>query len=145
MRVLIVGSEITVKRLNRYLNNEEIELVNPYEVLEVKTALKKERFDLVVVDGLLKHADTACRNIKGLCRAPVVLLVDSSQADWKKLQSLGIDGYISRGSKGKELAVRLQAIARRYAINGTGAAESSALLKEGQETNTITQPKGESQ
>jgi len=128
MKVLVVGSEITIKMITRCLSNEGIKLVSSLEVLEDNSRLTREGFDIAVVDGLLKQAETACRSIRELYNIPVVLLVDRRSVDWKRLQSLAIDGYIPQETKGKELAARLRSVARRHTINGAGRAGSSGVF-----------------
>lgn len=118
MRVIVFSSKITVRRLTASLAGKGVELVNLSEMGEAITLLKQERFDLVVVDSLVEEADTVCRCIVELGCVPVVLMVDKKRADWGKLQSLGIHGYLLQGANGTELAARLHAIARRCLLNG---------------------------
>ena len=117
MRVIVFGSELTVQRLTTSLAGKGVELVSLCETVEAITLLKQERFDLALVDSLVEEAETICRGIKGLGCIPVALIVNKKRADWGRLQSLGIDGYIPHEANGAELAARLQAIARRYSLN----------------------------
>ena len=130
MRVIVFGTRITVRRLADFLPKEGIELVSLSEAPEVVALLKRERFDVVLVDTSLKEAETTCRCIEELGCAPVALLVDKRRADWRRLDSLGTNGYISRESKGAELTARLRAVARRGLLNGqspeSGAGSSLA-------------------
>ncbi|MBA7486109.1 hypothetical protein ES707_21662 [subsurface metagenome] len=76
-------------------------------------AIKKERFDVAVVDGLMEEAETACCRIRELRDIPVLLMLSQRQADWGKLQSLDPDGYILYGTVQAELGARLRAVVRR--------------------------------
>ena len=129
MKVIVFGSKATVQKLIASLAGREIELVSLCEVLEAITLLKQEKFDLVVVDGLAREAETTCRCIKEFGGVPIVLMIGREQPNWKEMQSLGIDGYIPHGASGAELSARLGAIVRRCSparqVEKIGAWESS--------------------
>ncbi len=114
MRIIAIGTKFMTKRLIFALAGSEVELVSPSEVLEVITLLKQDKFDLVVVDSLVKGAETTCRRISELGSVPIVLMIGQRQPNWKEMQSLDIDGYIPQGVNGVELAARLRAVLRRF-------------------------------
>ena len=91
------------------------------EGIEVLTgdpeAIKQERFDVAVVDGLMKETEAVCCRIRELGDVPVLLMVSQKQADWGKLQSLDPDGYIPDGTVQAELGARLRAVVRRCSLN----------------------------
>jgi DNA-binding response OmpR family regulator len=55
-----------------------------------------------------------CRRIKRVRGVPIVLMVGQERADWKKVQSLDVDGYIPQEVNGSELVARLKAVSRRF-------------------------------
>ena len=118
MRVMVFSSKVIARRLIASLAEEGIELVRLSELTEAITLVKRERFDLALVDSLGEEAETVCRCIGELGCVPVVLMVDRTRADWARLQSLGIHGYLPRGANGAELAARMRAVARRCVFNG---------------------------
>jgi len=118
MRIAAFGNKIMVERLSRSLERQGFELVHLSETQQFVGQLRQKRCDLLLVDGLVKDADIVCRLITKLREVPVILMVDKKQADWGKLQSLDIHGYIPSGVRGTELAARLRAIARRCPPNG---------------------------
>jgi len=120
MKVLVIGNQIICEWLVHLFSGNGIELVTLCELAGVRTVLRKQRFDLVVVDGSFGHAEQACRHVRELSHAPLVVLTDERRQDWKGLESLDIDGCIPYRTKGAELGARLRAIVRRYGWNGNG-------------------------
>ena len=118
MRLAVFGNEVTVLRLTVSLAGRGVELVRLSEAREAKTRLRREKFDLAVVDNLAEEAETICRYIGKLKRVPLVLMVGKKRVDWEKLSSLGIAGYITQAANGAELVARLQAVSRRCLFNG---------------------------
>lgn len=118
MRVLVFGSKATVWRLTGSLRKEGIESVSLSDTSEAASLLEREEFDLAIVDSLLEEAEAICRRIAELVSIPVVLIVDRQRADWGRLHSMNIHGYIPKGRSGAETAARLRAVARRGLLNG---------------------------
>ena len=120
MTVMIFSSKIVARRLTVSLAGEGIELVRLSEEAEAITLLQQERFDLAVVDSSAEEPETVCRCIGELGCVPVALMVNGKQADWDKLQSLDIHGYLPQGTSGAELAARIRAMSRRCSLAEAG-------------------------
>jgi DNA-binding response OmpR family regulator len=75
--------------------------------------LRWEHFDVALVDSLAEGVEVACCCISKLFKIPVILLVNESDVDWKRLQLLEPHGYIYEGTSGAEMAARLWAVMRR--------------------------------
>ena len=114
MRIMAMGTKLITRRLILTLAGTEFELVCPSDVLEVVTLLKQDKFDLVVVDSLAKGVETTCRRIRDIGNVPIVLMIGQEQPDWKGMESLDINGYISQRASGTELVARLRAVLRRF-------------------------------
>ena len=114
MRIIATGTKFITRSLILALVGSEFELVCPPDLVEVITLLKQGKFDLVVVDSLAKGVETTCHRIREIGSVPIVLMVGQEQPDWKKMQSLDINGYIPRGVNGAELVARLRAVLRRF-------------------------------
>ena len=112
MRIIAIGTKFITRRLISALAGSDFELVCPPEVLEVVTLLKQDKFDLVVVDSLIKGVETTCRRIREAGSVPMVLMINQKQPDWEEMQSLDMDG-IPHGARGTELVARLRAALRR--------------------------------
>lgn len=128
IRVIVFGSKETEQKLTDSLDGKGFDLVCRTEVSEVVALLEQKRFDLVVVDASVEKAEVACRSVSQLGHVPVALMVKKGQANWKKMKSLDVDGYLLDGVGGAELAARLQAVVRR---------RSSAKRIEGNEEYNI--------
>jgi len=114
MRILALGNEIMTRRLSASLAGDGIEVVGLSEIREAVALLEQERFDLAIVDSLIREAGMFCRCISELGRVPVVLMIREMQADWRKLQSLDADGFIPDWVGRTELTARLKAVVRRW-------------------------------
>ena len=114
MRAIVLGNNITVHRLIAALAGRDNEVVSLSSVYEVITLMKREKFDLVVVDSLAKGVDTTCRCIREVGNVPVVLMIGQKQPNWKEMQSIDVDSYIPQGVNGAELIARLRAVSRRF-------------------------------
>ena len=79
--------------------------------------LKQRRFDLAVIDSSLKNVETICLSIRKYGAFPLVLVICEPEVNWPKLQSLGVDGYLSEGAGVDELRARLKATLRRLNNN----------------------------
>ncbi len=114
MRAIVYGQENTFKKLAKSLNSEGIEVKkvgnNFYTTGNIQA---DEKYDIAFVDSRSDSADEACRYIRENWDIPVVLVVDSLQANWKGLIPLDADGYIPEVKKGGELSARARALLRR--------------------------------
>ena len=113
MRAIVLGNKTTVHKLIAALAGRDNEVVSLSGVYEVITLMKREKFDLVVVDGSGEKTATLCHHVREFEGVPVALMIGQKQPDWKELHSLGVDGYIPQKANGAELAARLQAVVRR--------------------------------
>jgi len=82
----------------------------------VVTLLETEPCDIVIVDNLMKNAEAICETAAVITRAPVALLLRESVADWKKLRSLEVDGYLPDTAGTLELMARIKAFSRRKPV-----------------------------
>ena len=113
MKVMVFGSKKTAQKLTTSLNGKGFELASSAKIPEVTAQLKQKRFDLVVVDSPVEKAEAVCHSVDMLGHVPVMVMVREKRANWKKLDSLDVDGYLPKGVGSILLAARLQAVERR--------------------------------
>ena len=114
MRIMAMGSRSVTERLISALAGSDFEMVCPFELFEAVALLKRGQFDLVVVDSSAEEAETTCHRVSETGNTPVVLMIFQKQQDWRKMQSLDVDGYIPQEVNGTELVARLKAVSRRF-------------------------------
>lgn len=115
MRILVFGREKTIKRLSVFLAKEGIEVVGISDGLDKMMAVQKQsRFDLAILDSWAEEAEAACHHIHKFWGTPLVLIVNKRQVDWKRMQSLGANGYLPEEAGEVELAARIRATLRRF-------------------------------
>ena len=113
MRVIVFAGETIGQSVADSLVKEGISVASASDGIAAVNMLKRERFDVALVDSLAEGAEVACCCISKLFRIPVILLVNESDVDWKRLQLLELDGYIYGGTSGAEMAAWLWAVMRR--------------------------------
>ncbi|UCD08428.1 MAG: hypothetical protein JSU79_08715 [Dehalococcoidales bacterium] len=117
MKAIVFGQKNMDESLTALLKNEGIEMQKLDDDFNTATNLnEEEKYDLAIVDSRSDNANKACRYIRENWDIPLVLVVDSFQADWKGLKSIEADGYISDVKKGGELSARARAILRRLLL-----------------------------
>ncbi|HEY93888.1 MAG TPA: hypothetical protein G4O15_02975 [Dehalococcoidia bacterium] len=116
MKALVYGQKHMDETLSAMLKNEGIEIQELVDDFCTATYLGvEEKYDLAIVDSESNNVNTACRYIREHWDLPLVLVVDSMQADWKKLKPIEADGYIHYGNKDGEFSARTRALLRRLA------------------------------
>ena len=116
MKALVYGQIHTDKALSVMLKNEGIEVETLADDFVITDIHLEENYDLAIVDSRSGDASMACRYIRENWDIPLVLVVDSLQADWKGIKSIEADGYIPDVNKGRELTARSRALLRRLLL-----------------------------
>jgi DNA-binding response OmpR family regulator len=123
IRVMALGNTLTLKRLNACTVNNGVDIVGLSQTPEAIALLQSERFDVVLIDSLLEEAANACRYICDIACIPIAILVRETEANWQKLCSWEVDGFVPEESSKIELVARIKAISRRCARD-TGMVKS---------------------
>lgn len=113
MKALVYGQINMDNTLATMLKNEGIEMQALTDDFVITDIHLEENYDLAVVDSRSGDANKVCRYIRENWDIPLVLVVDSLQADWKGLKPIEADGYIPDVNKGRELSARSRALLRR--------------------------------
>jgi DNA-binding response OmpR family regulator len=114
MKALVHRQKNMDKTLSAILQNEGIEMQELGDEFSTSSNLSVQgNYDLAIVDSRSDKANSACRYIRENWDLPLILIVDSLQADWKRLKTIEADGYIFDVNKGRELSARSRALLRR--------------------------------
>jgi len=113
LKVLVLGNKNITRRVNHSLQDSGITLVCQNEVSESMELLKRERFDLAMVDGYMDNVESVFYHINWLYRTPVAVIINGVQNDWSLLRSLDADGFIPEEVDNVELTAYFQSILRR--------------------------------
>ena len=117
MKALVYGQINMDQTLSAMLKNEGIETQTLEDDFNTNSNLYLEnKYDLAIVDSQSNNATMACRYIRENWDIPLVLVVDSLQADWKGLKPIEADGYIPNVNKDRELTARSRALLRRLLL-----------------------------
>lgn len=113
LNILAYGTRIMLYRLAARLNKDEVSLTGCTEANQVISNLSKEPFDMVIIDNFAADAEIVCHEVIGTTRVPVALMLRESDADWKKLRGVEVDGYLFDEAGSLEMMARIRAFSRR--------------------------------
>lgn len=116
-KVLVVDDEkLIVKGIKFSLEQEDLEVDAAYDGEEALEMVKKEKYDLIILDVMLPKIDglNVCRQIREFSNVPIIMLTAKGE-DMDKIMGLeyGADDYITKPFNILELKARIKAILRR--------------------------------
>lgn len=112
LKILALGKKNVIARITRALNGSDIDITSRNEVSDALNLLKREKFDLALVDGYMDDVEATCYRITWLCRTPIAVVINGNQDDWDILRKLDADGFIPEEASNVELIGHFTAIAR---------------------------------
>jgi DNA-binding response OmpR family regulator len=116
LKILAFGSKITLRRLNELVKSEDIRIIGFSDPSETLNLLESSHFDLVIVDNQAINSEAVLRTTFCFAEAPVAILLQENLADWRKLRTLPVDGYLPDGVGSIEFLARLKAFLRRKPV-----------------------------
>ncbi|MFO7173779.1 MAG: response regulator transcription factor, partial [Bacillota bacterium] len=116
-RILVVDDEHRMRELVRlYLAGAGYEVAEAADGREALDRLRREAFDLVILDLMLPGLDgwEVCRRLREESDLPVIMLTARGEVD-DRVQGLrlGADDYIAKPFDGREVVARVEAVLRR--------------------------------
>ncbi len=117
VRILIVEDEPkTAAALRLYLEHGGFRVDVATDGAAGLTAARRERPDLIVLDGMLPEIDglAVCRALRAESDVPIVLLTArTTEEDKLRGLQLGADDYVTKPFSPRELVARIRAVLRR--------------------------------
>ena len=115
--VLIVDDEVDISELiSLILKKEGIHSKIINNPLEVPELVKKEKFDLILLDIMMPELDgfSTCKKIREIKDIPVIMLSARGE-EYDKIHGfeLGIDDYVVKPFSPRELMMRVRAVLSR--------------------------------
>ena len=117
--LLIDDDEKLAPPLRQYFARFELALKNETDPLEGIERLRREPFDLVILDVMLPRIDgfETCRRIRRDSDIPIIMLTARGEVmDRVVGLELGADDYLPKPFEPRELVARIQNILRRNAL-----------------------------
>lgn len=133
-RILIIEDDDDISMIEQvYLENSGYETHIEKDGSQVGELLKKQHFDLVLLDLMLpgKSGCEICREIRGDFPMPILMVTAKTESFDKILGlNIGADDYITKPFDPAELVARVGANIRQYERNRTknGAAEEDEIM-----------------
>jgi DNA-binding response OmpR family regulator len=112
-KIAALGSTFHIERLCSSISSPAIIITRLPNVPEALDILKRESFNVVVIDSLHEEAQLACQSISKVSLIPIALLVTDKGTNWDKVYYWNVDGYVSEESGNTEILARIKAISRR--------------------------------
>ena len=117
-KILLIEDDKEIgELLSEHLNGYSMEVVCADKPSEAFETLKKEKFDLVVLDLMLPEMNgfEVCKKIKSEYDLPIIISSARGNTSDKVLGlDLGADDYLTKGYEPIELVKRIEAVLRRY-------------------------------
>ncbi|MDP2919851.1 MAG: hypothetical protein Q8O43_06515 [Dehalococcoidia bacterium] len=120
MKVLLYGYDLIIRKAKSALISRGDEVVNVSRLDAVTNRQDLGDFSLTIVDMTAPHATEVCVYLKKSAEIPVVVILGFGEEGWRKLEEVGVDGYIHRSAGENEMVARLGAIERRVLKPVTG-------------------------
>jgi DNA-binding response OmpR family regulator len=121
-RVLMIDDDRELcAMLGRYLEGAGLGFAARHDAASGRAALRKEPFDLVILDVMLPDGDglALCRELRAESNVPIVMLTARGEdADRIVGLELGADDYLPKPFNPRELLARIRAVLRRGAPAG---------------------------
>lgn len=115
--LLVEDNERIVKGLKYLLEQEKFDIKIAKNIVEAKTMIKKQKFDLYLLDITLPDGDgyEICQYVKKQKDVPVIFLTAKDE-ELNVVQGLdmGADDYIIKPFRNRELISRIKSVLRRY-------------------------------
>lgn len=115
--LLVEDNEIIAKGLKYLLEQEKFDIKIAKNIVEAKTMIKKQKFDLYLLDITLPDGDgyEICQYVKKQKDVPVIFLTAKDE-ELNVVQGLdmGADDYIIKPFRNRELISRIKSVLRRY-------------------------------
>ena len=133
-KVLIVDDEVEIRELiSTYLRRENIVTTECENGSEALLRLKKESFDLVILDIMMEDMDgyEVLKHIRKQYETMPVIFLSARQEEYDKVLGfgLGADDYVTKPFSPGEFTARVKAHLRREKRNST--IEKDQILKAG--------------
>ncbi len=94
LKIIAIGNKKINCQIARLLSGSGIDLVYRSEVAQSLELLKREKFDLALIDGYMNNVESTCFRVTWLYHTPVALIINGNQGDWDLLRNLDVDGFI---------------------------------------------------
>ncbi len=118
IKILLIEDDKEIgELLSEHLNGYGMSVVCATKPSEAFDVLKKEEFDLVVLDIMLPEMNgfEVCKKIKSEYALPIIISSARGNTSDKVLGlDLGADDYLTKGYEPIELVKRVEAVLRRY-------------------------------
>ena len=115
--LLVEDNEIIVKGLKYLLEQEKFDIKIAKNIVEAKTMIKKQKFDLYLLDITLQDGDgyEICQYVKKQKDVPVIFLTaKDEELNVVQCLDMGADDYIIKPFRNRELISRIKSVLRRY-------------------------------
>lgn len=115
--ILVVDDDPELRDLiGRFLHKHGFRVRGARDGVEMREAMERARFDLIVLDLMLPGEDglSLCRALRSASRIPIIMLTAAGD-DTDRILGLemGADDYIAKPFNPRELLARIKAVLRR--------------------------------
>ena len=129
-RILLVDDDLRLRELlQRYLESQDFEVRGAGDATQMRQALDRGHFDLIVLDLMLPGESglDICRRLRGLGDTTPIVMLTAKGDEIDRIVGLeiGADDYLPKPVNPRELLARIRSVLRR-ARPATGAPQAEA-------------------
>ena len=134
--ILVVDDEARIRSIiKKYAEFEGHTVTEAGDGMEAVRLCRKEKYDIIIMDIMMPELDgfSACREIRKVTQTPIIMLSARGE-EYDKINGfeLGIDDYVVKPFSPKELMLRIEAIMKRVARQGSlddGAKKQNVVVE----------------
>ncbi len=121
--ILVVDDEARIRSIiKKYAEFEGHSVTEAGDGMEAVRLCRKESYDIIIMDIMMPELDgfSACREIRKVSNTPIIMLSARGE-EYDRINGfeLGIDDYVVKPFSPKELMLRIEAIMKRVAKQGS--------------------------
>lgn len=127
IKVIIVDDDTKLcSKLIEYFKDFQIELLAFHHPSDGIGALKNQKFDVMILDGMLPDKDgfEVCKEVRQFSNIPIIFLTGRVEETDKVLGlEYGADDYVTKPFSARELVARIKSQIRRVELKSSGTKE----------------------
>ena len=141
IKLLLVDDETSLREpLAEYLSRQGFGVVEASDSAKARTALREERFDLVLLDIMMPGEDgfSLCRHLVEAQNLPVIFVTARGEATDRIVGlEIGADDYVVKPFEPRELVARIRSVLRRASKPAVPVEDNLHYAFEGWQLNPL--------
>ncbi len=113
MKIAVLSDSWVSKKIQQAFADENAEIIDIGKAENVQNIQNCVDLSLAIVDIGVMDADARYEQLKKSCNVPIVIALDNTTENWRRMLKIDADGFILRNSGPLEITARINAIRNR--------------------------------